>query len=64
MFHWYADYLICSFWFHTETNIGLTKKVNKMKIFVPTINDSRPSTVITKMCVLDAAGLLDPHDKL
>ena len=64
MFHWYADYLICSFYFHTETNLGQTTEANKMEIFVPEINDSRPLTVIQKIFALDAAGLPDPHDKL
>ena len=27
MFHWYAAYLICSFWFHTEVNLQHLKQL-------------------------------------
>ena len=34
-----------------------------MEISVSTINDSQPLTVVTKIFVLDATGVLDPRDR-
>ena len=42
----------------------MTPKASKMEIFVSTINDSQPLTVVTKDFILDAAGALDLHDRL
>ena len=36
-----------------------TPKATKMEIFVSTINDSQPLTVVTMNFVLDATGVLD-----
>ena len=35
-----------------------------METFVSTINDSQLLTVVTKNFILDAAGVLDPRDRL
>ena len=41
-----------------------TLKATKMEIFVLTINESQPLTVVTKNFVLDATVVLDPPDIL
>ena len=41
-----------------------TSKATKMEIFVSTTNDCQPLTVVKKDFVLDATGMLDPHDRL
>ena len=40
-----------------------TLKTTKMEIFVSTINESQPLTVVTKNFVLDATGVLHPRDR-
>ena len=39
-----------------------TPKATKMEIFVSTVNDSQPLTVVIKNFVLDATDVLDPRD--
>ena len=41
-----------------------TSKATKMEIFVSTTNDPQSFTVGIKNLVLDATGVLDPHDRL
>ena len=41
-----------------------TPKATKMEIFVLTVNDSQPLTVVTKNPVVDGTGVLDPRDGL
>ena len=41
-----------------------TPIATKIVIFVSTINDSQPLTVVTKKFALDSIGVLDPLDKL
>ena len=39
-----------------------TPKATKMEIFVSTVNDSQPLTVVVKNFVLDVTDVLDPRD--
>ena len=39
-----------------------TPKATKMEIFVSTVNDSQPLTVVIKNFVLDVTDVLDPRD--
>ena len=41
----------------------MTLKATKMKIFVSTINESQPLTVVTENFVLDAIGVPDPRNR-
>ena len=58
LFHRYAAYVIYSFWFPTETNLGHLKKL-KLRFFVKTTDDSPPLTVVIENFILDAKGVLD-----
>ena len=39
-----------------------TPKATKMEIFVSTVNDSQPLTVVIRNFVLDVTDVLDPRD--
>ena len=53
-FHWYGTYLICSFQFQVEADLGyLQEQRIRLTFFVTTANDSQPLTVVTKNFVLD-----------
>ena len=53
-------YLICSFLFHTVTNLG--HLATKMEAFVSKTVDSQPLTILIRNFVLYTKNVLDPRD--